>query len=147
MKLPLILLVLSFGFYAQADTAGPENIPFDCVHFLEGKVFEGQLGTLGEPASTTDVLTFKDGEFISSECQEKCGYSAGDYWVRGYGDVYRVRAETLCENSDALIVWEGVINGNEIEGTFTWINKRWYWTFEKQFWFKGELLQQAMTRQ
>mgnify|MGYP006969683034 FL=1 len=37
--------------------------------------------------------------------------------------------------------WRGTVRGDEIEGSFTWVNKRWYWTFEKEFSFKGRLVE------
>jgi hypothetical protein len=113
---------------------------------LEGKSFSGELGLKGKPANNTDLVIFNDGKFISKGCQERCGYTDGKYWVRKEGDQLQVKSETPCLTSDATILWEGVINGDEIEGTFTWVNKRWYWTFEKEFWFKGKLVETAKSK-
>ncbi len=48
---------------------------------------------------------------------------------------------TPCLTSDATILWQGVVSGDQIEGSFIWTNRRWYWTFEKEFWFKGKLVE------
>ena len=78
--------------------------------------------------------------FISKECERKCGYTEGIYWVRPIDDGVEVLSETPCLESDATIVWRGVVKGDKIEGTFTWTSERWYWTIEKKFWFNGNLV-------
>ena len=110
------------------------------IYTLDGKTFSGELGLLGKPASTTDLLVFNNGMFISKECERKCGYTEGIYWVRPIDDGVEVLSETPCLESDATIVWRGVVKGDKIEGTFTWTSERWYWTIEKKFWFNGNLV-------
>ena len=111
------------------------------ISMLEGKAFEGELGLLGEPARSTDVAIFNDGMFVSKKYQELCGYTSGEYWLRKQGDQIQVKAMTPCLISDATILWQGVVSGDQIEGSFIWTNRRWYWTFEKEFWFKGKLVE------
>ncbi len=110
------------------------------IDFLEGKSFKGEIGLLGEPASATDLVIFTEGQFISKNCQERCGYTSGDYWIRRTENQLDVKALTACLTADATILWEGTVKGDQIEGKFTWTNNRWYWTFEKEFWFKGKLV-------
>jgi hypothetical protein len=64
------------------------------------------------------------------------------YWVRPDrdGNGIQVMSETPCLKSDATIVWRCTVKGDQIEGTFTWTSKRWYWTIEKEFWFNGILV-------
>jgi hypothetical protein len=116
------------------------------IMVLEGKSFAGELGLKDKPASNTDLVIFNDGRFISEGCQRRCGFTDGEYWVRKEGDQLQVKSETPCLKTDATILWEGVVNGDEIEGTFTWVNKRWYWTFEKEFWFRGKLVETAKNK-
>lgn len=120
----------------ENQVLGTHQIPI-----LEGKSFSGELGPLGQSASATDLLAFNDGMFISKGCEKRCGYTAAEYQIRAVGDHFEVISETPCLKSDATIIWQGTVNGDEIEGTFTWVNKRWYWTFEKEFWFKGKLIE------
>jgi hypothetical protein len=135
----LITLALELHAADATSPAQPSMIP-QSIDFLEGKSFEGEIGQLGEQAHATDLVIFKDGQFISKNCQERCGYTSGDYWIRGTGDQLDVKALTPCLTADATILWEGTITGDQIEGKFTWTNNRWYWTFEKEFWFKGKLV-------
>ena len=86
------------------------------------------------------MLIFDNGMFVSKGCEARCGYTSAEYRIRAVGDQFEVISETLCLESDATILWQGTVNGDEIEGTFTWTNRRWYWTFEKEFWFKGKLV-------
>jgi hypothetical protein len=142
----LILVIFSistFNYLNAAETAptGNQNSAAPQISILEGKSFSGELGLLGKPASATDLLLFGDGMFISKGCEKRCGYTAAEYQIRAEGDHFEVMSETPCLNSDATIVWQGTVKGDEIEGSFTWINKRWYWTFEKEFWFKGKLIE------
>jgi len=51
------------------------------ISMLEGKTFEGELGLLGEPARSTELVIFNDGMFVSKKCQELCGYTSGEYWL------------------------------------------------------------------
>ena len=111
------------------------------ISMLEGKAFEGEIGLFGEPARSTDLVIFNDGMFGSENCQELCGYTFGEYWLRKQGDQIQVKAMTPCLIYDATILWQGVVSGDQIEGSFIWTNRRWYWTIEKEFWFKGKLVE------
>ncbi|AKV95465.1 hypothetical protein DXI23_10035 [Marinobacter flavimaris] len=108
---------------------------------LDGMSFQSKLGPMGRPADTDDLLVFKDGYFVSEECARRCGYAKVEYWVRAHDDGIQMRAEVPCSKSDAVMYWRGTVRGDEIEGSFTWVNKRWYWTFEKEFSFKGRLVE------
>lgn len=108
---------------------------------LDGMTFESSLGPTGAPADTDDVLIFEDGYFVSEECARRCGYGKAEYWVRTQNDGIQMRAEVPCANSDAVLYWRGTVRDNKIEGSFTWVNKRWYWTFEKEFSFSGHLIE------
>ena len=140
-----LLIIASLGTFQYlnaAETTPAENqisvAPQTLI--LDGKSFSGELGLAGKPASATDLLLFNDGMFISKGCEQRCGYTAAEYQIRAVGDHFEVISETPCLKSDATILWQGTVKGNEIEGSFTWTNKRWYWTFQKEFWFKGKLI-------
>jgi hypothetical protein len=127
----------------HASETSPSTQPLSnpqSIDFLEGKSFEGEIGVLGEPAHATDLVIFQDGQFTSKNCQERCGYTSGDYWIRRAGNQINIKALTPCLTADATILWEGSVTGDQIEGKFTWTNNRWYWTFQKEFWFKGKLV-------
>ena len=126
---------------AETTPTGNQNPGAPQISILEGKSFSGELGLVGKPASATDLLLFDDGMFISKGCEARCGYTAAEYQIRAEGDHFEVISETPCLKSDATIIWQGTVKGDEIEGTFTWVNKRWYWTFEKEYWFNGKLIE------
>ena len=135
------ILILTADLRASNETSSTQPLSnSQSIDFLEGKSFQGEIGALGEPAHATDLVIFQDGQFTSKRCQERCGYTSGDYWIRQDGDRLNIKALTPCLTADATILWEGSVTGNQIEGKFTWTNHRWYWTFEKEFWFKGRLV-------
>ena len=147
----LVALVFSLPasfVYGQTGNSEPGSIQVtDSIpmSFLEGKSFSGKLGLTGEPALNDDLLVFRDGMFISERCQQLCGYTVGQYWTRSTEGGVQVRAETPCLTSDAIIVWNGTVKGDAIEGTFTWTSKRWYWTIVKEFWFNGKLVESNLS--
>ncbi len=132
----LCLMITSTAGAEEVLAQPADNAP---MSVLDGKTFKATLGR-GDDAPIDDFLVFKDGLFVSKECEARCGYAEAKYWVRAEGDTIEMFAESPCLRSDAIIIWEGTIKGEEIEGTYTWINKRWYWTFEKEFEFKGRLV-------
>ena len=129
----LACLCLS-GAVSNADP-----VPVNTV--LDGKVFQSQLGMQGQPGDIDDLLVFENGEFVSEECERRCGYAKVEYWVRANGDAIEMRADVPCTDSGAVMYWRGTVRGDEIEGSILWVNKRWYWTFEKELWFKGRLVE------
>ena len=137
-----VLFIFSVFELNAADETSPVQPISDLqqIDLLEGKSFKGEIGEFGEPAHATDLVVFSNGQFISENCQARCGYTSGDYWIRRDGNQLDVKAMTACLTADATILWEGSIKGDQIEGKFTWTNNRWYWTFEKEFWFKGKLV-------
>ena len=60
------------------------------------------------------------------------------------GDRIESISETRCPYKDAKIVWRGIVDGDRITGTSTWMIKRWYWTLEDTFEFEGRLAPAAI---
>lgn len=150
LRQPFTLVVaFLFGFFgciayaqggdSQSHTARATDVPTIAV--LDGKTFSGELGPVGKPGLTADLFVFREGMFTSTECKKRCGYTEGPYWVRVDEDDVQFRSEIPCLKSDATMVWTGTMKGDEIEGTIAWTSKRWYWTIEKEFWFKGKLVE------
>lgn len=138
-KHALFWLVQLAAFAASTPSLADEHPLFRQA--LDGMSFQSSLGPMGQPADTDDVLIFEDGYFVSEECARRCGYGKAEYWVRTNSEGIQMRAEVPCATSDAVIYWRGTVRGNKIEGSFTWVNKRWYWTFEKEFSFTGQLVE------
>jgi hypothetical protein len=108
---------------------------------LDGQVFSGEFGPIGKAAMGSDSWVFGEGTFLSKSCLE-CGFPESPYRVRVTDDAAVFETETLCPRTDATIEWRGKVSNGKIEGVFTWVRKRWYWTIEKQFWFRGTLVQE-----
>ena len=136
---------ITFVVCVQADSTQPDAFNNPLISVLEGKSFSGQLGGPDIAPGSTDIIEFQDGRFISKECQKRCGYTDGPYWVRSDGDAVQFKAETPCLEANATIVWNGTVKDSEVEGTFTWTSERWYWTVEKEFSFKGKLIKSEAT--
>lgn len=110
---------------------------------LDGMSFSSELGIAGEPGDIDDRLIFRDGLFVSTECDRRCGYPAQPYYTRRVGDRIEFVSEARCLHKDATLLWRGVVEDGTISGTFTWTLNRWYWTLEKEFWFKGKLTESS----
>jgi len=130
--------------FVQADEAQPnptQTTDSPAISILEGKSFTGELGLVGKPALSQDFFVFREGMFVSEECARRCGYTEAPYWLRLEGSTVQFKSDVPCLKSDATMAWSGTVRGDEVEGTITWISKRWYWTIEKEFWFKGKLVE------
>lgn len=106
---------------------------------LDGLSFKGMLGPDGKPKDVPDLFVFENGTFVSKECELRCKYPARPYFVRRDGEKIEFISETQCPYKDAKIIWRGSIEGDRIQGTSTWVVKRWYWTHESNFEFEGKL--------
>lgn len=106
---------------------------------LDGRVFVADAGIKGKPADEKgDVLTFADGKFHSSLC-DQWGYGKGAYKATTIGDTVQFETETLSDNYGRN-VWKGTIRGGEIEGTFVHYPKGWLLNPSPEpieHWFKG----------
>ena len=100
---------------------------------LDGKTFVTMLD--GE----NDVLTFQDGMFNSSSCEE-WGYSPGKYTTTMSGDNLSFEAITTSEKHGGM-VWTGTVKGDTIKGSYLWTKEGWFGTKTKTKSFEGTLKQ------
>lgn len=112
-----------------ADASASKNDP------LDGLQFKGQTGEQGKGDHHEDTITFKDGQFRSLDC-ENWGFGPAPYTVRKDGESYHFSA-TLLSPDRGKLEWKGIITGDTAEATFRWLHERWYWTIDRQYWFKG----------
>jgi hypothetical protein len=107
---------------------------------LDGRVFIADAGHKGKPADEKgDVLTFADGRFHSSLC-DQFGYNKGEYKATKVGDAVEFEAVTVSEKYGRN-VWKGTIRGAEIEGTFLFHPKPGFFNKNpapEEHWFKGK---------
>lgn len=106
---------------------------------LDGKVFLGEAGEKGKPADEkNDVITFADGRFHSSAC-DQFGFNKAEYTVRTEGDATIFETETVSEKEGRL-KWKGVLKAGQLEGSFTHFRKpAWYRPNPEpiEHWFKA----------
>ena len=106
---------------------------------LDGKVFVGEAGEKGKAADEkNDVLTFADGKFHSSAC-DQYGFGKGDYTARVDGDATYFEVTTTSEKEGRL-VWKGALKNGALEGSFVHERKpAWYRPNPEpiEHWFKA----------
>ena len=132
-KLSSIVLVLATFMCVSVLPASAQTA------LLDGKVFIGDAGVKGKPVDEKgDVITFKDGTFHSSIC-DQYGYNKGSYKASASGDATSFEVETVSEK-DGRLVWKGSVRGSEIEGTFVHYRKGGFFNSNPapvEHWFKG----------
>ncbi len=108
---------------------------------LDGKVFVADAGEKGKAADEkADVITFKDGKFHSSSC-DQYGYNKGNYKTSTDGDAIVFEVETQSDK-DGRLVWKGSVRGDQIEGNFTHYRKGGFFNSNPapvEHWFKGKV--------
>ncbi len=82
---------------------------------LDGKVFEGVFLAKGKTRGDADTLTFKNGRFHSSAC-DQYGYSDASYTTASEGNATRFEAETESAKYGKLR-WSGFIRGEKLDAT------------------------------
>ena len=80
---------------------------------LDGRSFQGVFLERGKTSGDADTLTFKNGRFHSSAC-DQYGYSDAPYKAAAAGDTLRFEAETQSAKYGKL-QWNGVIRGNKLD--------------------------------
>jgi len=137
----LFLTTILIVLVSTTSYAGDSTPSYTDKSLLDGKTFIGEIGLMGKPAIFDEEIIFRDWKFISAECERKCGYTEGDYWIQHTPNGIKFKTRTNCKNADATMDWEGTVLGDRIEGEFLWTSERWYGTTEKKFWFSGELVE------
>jgi hypothetical protein len=82
---------------------------------LDGRSFEGVFIQRGKTSGDADRLSFKDGRFRSSAC-DQYGYSEAPYKTATAGDTTRFEAETYSPKYGKLR-WSGVVAGGKLDAT------------------------------
>lgn len=88
---------------------------------LDGKSFEGVFLAKGKTRGDADTLTFKNGRFHSSAC-DQYGYSDASYKTTSDGNAIRFEAETLSPKYGKLR-WTGFVRGEKFDATVMMIQE------------------------
>ena len=107
---------------------------------LDGKVFIADAGIKGKEADEKgDVITFKEGKFHSSLC-DQYGYNTAAYKAVEQGGAIAFEVETTSEK-DGRLVWKGSVRGDQVEGSFIHYRKGGFFNSNPtpvEHWFKGQ---------
>ena len=110
-------------------------------HLLDGKTYLVQSGEQGKEASHhDDYLIFRDGTFVSSDCATVLDFRESTYSATTQEDGIRFRAQAT-STTHGTMIWDGTVRGKIMDATARWIDKRWYWTIDRMYWFRGQLLE------
>jgi hypothetical protein len=104
---------------------------------LDGMRFIGPTGEKDEEAYGDEELTFYDGKLYSVDCA-RWGFGEGIVTTQAESDGIHFAAETHSEDY-GKIIWEGVVQDDRIEATYTWRKKGWFVETVREYWFKGTL--------
>ena len=109
---------------------------------LDGRKFNTEAGYTDKPAHVKeDILSFQDGKFHSSDC-DQYGYNRGDYRATTQAGPVAFEVETVSEQYGRN-VWKGVVTGNTVEGTMVFYRKATFWRPHPEplvHWFKGKAM-------
>ena len=135
--LPLIRAITVLTFMLVASKAAVEaDVPTSQKAALDGLHFQGRTGEQGKGDHHEDVITFENGLFRSLDC-ENWGFGPAPYTVTKKGNSYHFSA-TLLSADRGKLEWNGTITDDTAEAAFRWLHERWYWTIDRQYWFKGK---------
>ena len=107
---------------------------------LDGKTFVVETGEKGKSGGDKDTLTFKDGNFHSTGC-DQYGFGDGAYTSTMNGDSIQFEAVTTSPTKGKM-TWKGTVTGGKIDVSYVWVDaSHWYKPNPKPLekWAKGEL--------
>lgn len=95
---------------------------------LDGRAFQIEGVDLASGAVLEDEILFRDGTFLSVDCQQYCDFGWSDYQTKEIDGITYFTTTTLCPDAPHTVVWYGAIDGDTITLDLTWTTRRWYWT-------------------
>ncbi len=119
MRFILISAVYLFVLGLSLSVIGAGQNTASAGDSLDGKTFSVKISEHnkdGEPMD--DSLTFQDGKFMSSDC-EQYGFTPAKYESKSKGGATLFKS-TLTSEKEGKAEWEGAVKGDNITGTFIW---------------------------
>ena len=105
---------------------------------LDGKTFRVDGSHIDKPENILkDELIFREGQFLSANCQDYCDFGWSNYQTKIEGDVIHFTTTTTCPDAPHTVVFYGTVTGDTIEVKGTWTTRRWYWTRQIAFAVSG----------
>jgi hypothetical protein len=133
-KLLFMAIALSVSLFSISREVSAGQGP------LDGKTFVVETGEKGKSGGDKDTLTFKDGNFHSTGC-DQYGFGDGAYTSTINGDTIQFEAVTTSPTKGKM-TWKGTVKGDKIEVGYVWVDaSHWYKPNPKPLekWAKGEL--------
>jgi hypothetical protein len=133
-KLLFMAIALSVSLFSISREVSAGQGP------LDGKTFVVETGEKGKSGGDKDTLTFKDGNFHSTGC-DQYGFGDGAYTSTINGDTIQFEAVTTSPTKGKM-TWKGAVKGDKIEVGYVWVDaSHWYKPNPKPLekWAKGEL--------
>ncbi|TFH29384.1 MAG: hypothetical protein E4G97_07320, partial [Deltaproteobacteria bacterium] len=103
----VLAIVLCVGLFSISRDVSAEQGP------LDGKSFVVETGEKGKSGAEKDTLTFKDGNFRSSGC-DQYGFGDGAYTSTANGDAIQFEVVTT-SSTKGKMTWKGTVTGDKIE--------------------------------
>ncbi len=130
--LAYLVLFCTFSMFANTTVFAAE-ISNPMSKALDGMQFIGQTGEQGKGEDHADTISFEGGKFQSRHCVR---FVPGPYSVEKHGDIYKF-SSTMVSTDRGALEWKGTITGNKVIATYRWKHNRWFWSIERDYWYKG----------
>ncbi len=95
---------------------------------LDGMAFAVSGFDAKSGAEMTDQVLFRDGTFLSVDCENYCNFGWSDYETKVVDGVTHITTTALCPDAPHTVVWHATLDGDTIDIDVTWTTRRWYWT-------------------
>ncbi|MEL8054630.1 MAG: hypothetical protein AAGK66_00610 [Pseudomonadota bacterium] len=130
------IAVATLGTGAATLTVMNEDIPdlvipeggWENTGALDGMTFRIYGEVPSRSAVLEDEIIFRDGTFMSTDCENYCAFGWSDYQTKTVDGVIHFTTTALCPDAPHTVVWHGRISGDEVVIDSTWTTRRWYWT-------------------
>ncbi|WP_299732396.1 hypothetical protein [uncultured Tateyamaria sp.] len=109
------------------DLAVPEG-DWAATGALDGMTFQIHGEDPSSGAVLEDNILFRDGTFLSVDCEDYCNFDWSDYQTKEVDGVIHFTTSAICPDAPHTIVWYGTITGDRVASDVTWTTRRWYWT-------------------
>ena len=145
LKIAAIVVLIGGALLAltsanPANSAAPREASLQKgAGVLDGLMFTAMIGPDGKELNVRDAMFFREGQFLSLECEDRCNYPASAYYAREIDGGHEFMVEAWCPSKESTMVWRGRIVDGEISGTVTWSVRRFYWTVGTVLAFTGNV--------
>ena len=99
---------------------------------LDGITFRIYGEDVSSGAELEDDIIFRDGTFLSTDCENSCNFGWSDYQTMEIDGITHFTATAICPSAPHTVVWHGRVTDDDVQIDLTWTTRRWYWTNQIQ---------------